>query len=692
MLRTIMLIPIGKNVEITTSGIGLVKAITDQNLTVCFFKPIVRYDNNKIINNTTNLILKNDSIFCIEPIKLIYTESFFNINYTDILIDKIVSKFYKYKNQYDILVIEGFRSTEIGVLSNTLNYKIATILNAEIVFIMQEDDYLNSSFVECTYFLKRVFKEDRHIKTSGLIINSQNKKINKDDNFYKNKNLFFKKNKLRVLAVIPCIIELVKIPIIYLFQCFNMHIIDTGIINCCFIENIIYFDQDLFNLKDKKTLNSIFIVSFDQCKYIHNIYLDKIKKNNIIAIILTGIKGDDYHNTIFFNYYRDTGIPIFSIDASTIQILSKLHFFSLKVNYKDSIKIEKIKSYVSGFICRNWLSSLHNAVVLNKNVSPNLFTYHLIKLSNKIKKRIVLPEGYDSRIIQAASICQKKGIADCILLGNPKKIYDLALKDGIDLENTNNIIDPKKIRNNYINRLVSLRSHKGMTFLYAKEMMKNNIILATLMLENNDVDGMVSGVINTTANTIRPALQLIKMKDAISLVSSLFFMLTSNKVLIYADCAINTEPNAKELADIAIQSADSAKLFGIDPKIAMISYSTYTSGFGQTVDKVREATSIARKRRPDLIIDGPLQYDAATIPEIAIVKAPKSCVAGYANILIFPDLNTGNTVYKAVQRLAKVIAIGPILQGLKKPVNDLSRGAMVEDIIYTIAITAIQSI
>ncbi|WP_068458704.1 phosphate acetyltransferase, partial [Oleiphilus sp. HI0080] len=224
-----------------------------------------------------------------------------------------------------------------------------------------------------------------------------------------------------------------------------------------------------------------------------------------------------------------------------------------------------------------------------------------------------------------------------------------------------------------------------------RSLLEDNVVLATMMVALDEVDGLVSGAVHTTANTVRPALQLIKTSPGAKVVSSIFFMCLPEQVLVYGDCAINPEPNAEELADIAIQSADSARAFGIEPKVAMISYSTGSSGSGADVEKVRAATIIAQKARPDLIIDGPLQYDAAAIESVAAKKAPDSPVAGQATVFIFPDLNTGNTTYKAVQRSANVVSMGPMLQGLNKPVNDLSRGALVDDIIYTIALTAIQA-
>jgi phosphate acetyltransferase len=239
--------------------------------------------------------------------------------------------------------------------------------------------------------------------------------------------------------------------------------------------------------------------------------------------------------------------------------------------------------------------------------------------------------------------------------------------------------------------MTALRRSKGLTAEQAAKQLEDNVVLGTMMLTLDEVDGLVSGAVHTTANTIRPALQLIRTAPGVTTVSSVFFMLMPNDVLVYGDCAVNPDPDAEQLADIAVQSADSARAFGIDPCVAMISYSTGTSGSGADVDKVRRALALTRTRRPDLLIDGPLQYDAASVASVGRLKAPGSNVAGHANVFIFPDLNTGNTTYKAVQRSAHVVSIGPMLQGLRKPVNDLSRGASVDDIVYTIALTAIQA-
>ncbi len=240
--------------------------------------------------------------------------------------------------------------------------------------------------------------------------------------------------------------------------------------------------------------------------------------------------------------------------------------------------------------------------------------------------------------------------------------------------------------------MCELRKSKGLTEEQAREQLKDTVVLGTMMMAQNDVDGLVSGAVHTTANTIRPALQLIKTAPGASIVSSVFFMLLPGQTVVYGDCAVNPNPNAEQLAEIAIQSADSAKAFGIEPRVAMISYSTINSGSGPDVDTVIEATKLVKEKRPDLAVDGPLQYDAAVVESVAKSKAPNSPVAGKATVFVFPDLNTGNCTYKAVQRNANVLSVGPMLQGLRKPVNDLSRGALVEDIVYTIALTAIQAV
>lgn len=334
-----------------------------------------------------------------------------------------------------------------------------------------------------------------------------------------------------------------------------------------------------------------------------------------------------------------------------------------------------------------------NGTKFQRRLPPPFFCFNLIQRATKANKRIVLPEGNDLRTIQAAIICSQRNLARCVLIGNKQEIHTIAQENNLELNDAIEIIEPvPEVIERYIEPMVEIRKHKGMTPEVASVQLKDSVVLGTMMLQQGDVDGLVSGAVHTTADTVRPALQLIKTLPETKLVSSVFFMCLPEQVLVFGDCAINPNPNAEELADIAIQSAASAEKFGIDPRVAMISYSTGNSAFGPDVDKVRAATQIIKTRRSDIKVDGPLQYDAAIVPEVGKRKAPDSEVAGRANVFIFPDLNTGNSVSKSVQRAANIVSIGPMLQGLRKPVNDLSRGSSAEDIVFTIALTAVQAI
>ncbi len=332
------------------------------------------------------------------------------------------------------------------------------------------------------------------------------------------------------------------------------------------------------------------------------------------------------------------------------------------------------------------------AVTRSGRITPLMFQYELIRRAKQQRKHIVLPEGSEDRILKAAEIILLRDVCDITLLGDPEEVKQKASALGLSLERAR-IVDPRtsELLPAFADSYYDLRKHKSISQQMARDTMVDVSYFGTMMVHRGLADGMVSGSIHTTAHTIRPALEFVKTKPGISIVSSVFFMCLADRVLVYGDCAIVPEPTAAQLADIAISSAATAGAFGIEPRVAMLSYSTGESGTGPHVDRVRESTRIVRDRRPDLKIEGPIQYDAAVDATVAKVKMPDSEVAGHATVLIFPDLSAGNNAYKAVQRAANAIAIGPVLQGLKKPVNDLSRGALVTDIVNTIAITAIQA-
>lgn len=325
-------------------------------------------------------------------------------------------------------------------------------------------------------------------------------------------------------------------------------------------------------------------------------------------------------------------------------------------------------------------------------VTPLMFEAELLERAKKANKHIVLPEGEDDRILRAASTLLARGTARLTILGIESQIRARAAELGLDIDSAT-ILDPAT--SDYLPEFAAeytkLRAHKGMTEDRAKEIVRDVSYFGTLMVHLGYADGMVSGATHTTAHTIKPSFEIIKTAPGTSIVSSVFLMLLADRVLVYGDCAVNPDPTAEQLADIAISSAATAEQFGIDPRTAMLSYSTGSSGFGADVDKVREATAIVRERAPEMLVEGPIQYDAAVDAAVASTKMPDSKVAGRATVFVFPDLNTGNNTYKAVQRSAGAVAVGPVLQGLNKPVNDLSRGALVHDIVNTVAITAIQA-
>jgi phosphate acetyltransferase len=325
-------------------------------------------------------------------------------------------------------------------------------------------------------------------------------------------------------------------------------------------------------------------------------------------------------------------------------------------------------------------------------VTPLMFEYDLIQRAKGQRRHIVLPEGTDERILRAAEVLLLRDVVDVTLIGKREEVLQRAEVLALSLEQAD-IINPLEsdLRGHYADQYYRLRRHKGISEQMAFDEMADVNYFGTMMVHAGAADGMVSGAVHTTQHTIRPALQIIKTKPGCSIVSSVFFMCLADRVLVYGDCAINQNPTAEQLADIAVSSAETARMFGIEPRVAMLSYSTGESGKGEDVERVREATRMARERGPHLLLEGPIQYDAAVDANVARAKMPGSTVAGKATVLIFPDLNTGNNTYKAVQRSAEAVAIGPVLQGLNKPVNDLSRGCSVTDIVNTVAITAIQS-
>jgi phosphate acetyltransferase len=411
----------------------------------------------------------------------------------------------------------------------------------------------------------------------------------------------------------------------------------------------------------------------------------------IAGMLLTGSLKPALQVEALLDGLEEPPFAVLGVDSDTFTTGLNASRVSSTLAADDEHKIASALGLVEASIDQSSLGKLLETR-RSTRVTPIMFEYELIQRAKAQPQHIVLPEGSEERILRATEIVALRGVARLTLLGNVDEVRQKILALGLRLDDIE-IIDPlqSKLRKEYAETYYRLRQHKGISPQMAYDAMSDVSYFGTMMVHHRHADGMVSGSVHTTQHTIRPAFEIIRTRPGTAIVSSVFLMCLADRVLVYGDCAVNPDPDAQQLADIAVSSADSARMFGVEPRVAMLSYSTGGSGKGQAVEKVREATRLAQSMRPDLKIEGPIQYDAAVDAGVAGTKLPGSEVAGNATVFIFPDLNTGNNTYKAVQRSSGAVAIGPVLQGLNKPVNDLSRGCTVTDIVNTVAITAIQA-
>ena len=617
------------------------------------------------------------------------------------LLEEIIANFENHAaaSGADVIIVEGLVPVEKHPFANRLNKQIASGIDADIVFVTQPGNGGAQEIRERLELAVNTYVEGARNRVLGCVINKVGASVDshgvptqlevgKPSGDLSNMNL---DDIAKVLASIPWNPSLNAARASDLASYLQCQVLNEGELATRRLSEVVFCARDVQNMVDYIKPGSLLVTSGDRSDIIISIALAAMNGTKIGALLLTGGYNLDERVKKLCEQAFATGLPILQTEDHTWQTAIDLQHFNTEIPADDAERINLIADYVAGFIDKNWLETQSEQNAHVRLLSPAAFRYKLTERARAERKRIVLPEGNEPRTVKAAAICAARGIATPVLLGNPEEIQRVAAQQGVVLGEGVEIIDPVASRENYVERLVELRKSKGLTPEAAREQLEDNVVLGTMMIERNEVDGLVSGAVHTTANTIRPPLQIIKTAPGSSLVSSVFFMLLPDQVLVYGDCAINPDPTAEQLAEIAIQSSDTAKAFGIEPRVAMLSYSTGTSGKGEDVEKVRTATEIAKTKRPDLVIDGPLQYDAAIMADVAASKAPNSPVAGKATVFIFPDLNTGNIAYKAVQRSAKLVSIGPMLQGMKKPVNDLSRGALVDDIVYTIAITAIQA-
>ncbi|PBK01696.1 phosphate acetyltransferase [Pantoea allii] len=709
MSRTIMLIPTGTSVGLTSVSLGVIRAMERKGVRLSVFKPIAQpRAGGNAPDQTTSIVRKSSGIPAAEPLPMSRVESLLGSNQQDVLMEEIIARYHANTQNAEVVLVEGLVPTRKHQFANALNYEIAKTLNAEIVFVTALGNDSPAQLKERIELTQSSFGGSKNKNITGVIINKLNAPVDEqgrtrpdlseifDDSSKAsianiNPDQLFANSPLPILGCVPWSFDLIATRAIDMCRHLNARVINEGELQTRRVKSVTFCARSIPHMLEHFRPGSLLVTSADRPDVLVAACLAAMNGIEIGAILLTGNYEIDERIAKLCERAFQTGLPVFMVKTNTWQTSLSLQSFNLEVPVDDTQRIEKVQEYVASYINADWVESLTATSERSRRLSPPAFRYQLTELARNAGKRIVLPEGDEPRTVKAAAICAERGIATCVLLGNPDEIQRVAAAQGVELGKGIEIVDPEVVRQNYVPRLVELRKSKGMTEVVAQEQLEDNVVLGTMMLESGEVDGLVSGAVHTTANTIRPPLQLIKTAPNSSLVSSVFFMLLPEQVLVYGDCAINPDPTAEQLAEIAIQSADSAKAFGIDPRVAMISYSTGNSGAGSDVEKVREATRLAQEKRPDLVIDGPLQYDAAIMEDVAKSKAPNSQVAGRATVFIFPDLNTGNTTYKAVQRSADLISIGPMLQGMRKPVNDLSRGALVDDIVYTIALTAIQS-
>ncbi|WP_160153636.1 phosphate acetyltransferase [Microbulbifer sp. ALW1] len=708
MSRTIMLVPISVGVGITSVSIGILRALERNGVGVSFYKPIaesVKQEKNR--DRSNEILRKASSLKVPDSFSMNHVESLIGRGDLSDLLEEILARYQEGAKKADVTIVEGLVPNAENQFASQLNLQIAKTLDADIVLVVCPNLDSTQQLKDRLEVAMATFGGAKAGRVVGCIVNKVGAPSQVPDApgaditgvfegpRVRRGNLeilsLFGKSPLPIIGCIPWNADLVAPRAKDLADHFQAEIINYGELDTRRLHSVTFCSRSLGNMIYRFEPGSMLVTSGDRPDVIVAACLAAMNGIKIGCLLLTGSYYIEPMVRKLCAPAMETGLPVILVNTNTWQTALQLQSFNTETPTDDMERIERVQDFIAGHLDNHWVESLGRDSNRPKRLSPPAFRFHLTELARRANKRIVLPEGDEPRTVKAALICAERGIARPVLLGDPKEIHRVAEQQGLSLNDKVEIIDPKNARNKYVDPMVKLRKSKGLTEIVAKEQLQDNVVLGTMMLAEDEVDGLVSGAVHTTANTIRPALQLIKTAPGASLVSSVFFMLLPDQVLVYGDCAINPDPNAEELADIAIQSADSASAFGIEPRVAMISYSTGTSGTGSDVEKVREATKLAQEKRPDLVIDGPLQYDAAIMENVAEKKAPDSPVAGRATVFIFPDLNTGNTTYKAVQRSADLISIGPMLQGMRKPVNDLSRGALVDDIVYTIALTAIQA-
>ena len=672
--------------------LGIMDFLSRHVTRIGFFRPIVRsaeeMDNHiRLIYKYFNLDFEYKDLYGLSSDEM---NQLIRNGDNDGIQTIILNKYKKLESKCDFVLVEGsdFR-THLSSYEFDFNVQVAKNLSCPIIAVVSGQRKSVGEVVDSVQVMKEVLKREK-CNQLGTIVNratpadaddiqaalDRNKAAGELD-FVIPEQPLFQKVTIRQIA------ESLGAKRIYGEKEHLNFVVNDLKVAAMGIENVLRYIEEgtlMITPADRLDVLMILLLTLQSGSY-----------PKISGILLTGDIPISKDYIRLLEGFKQMPVNILKVEDHTFSAVMKIDKIRSVLMPENERRIAAALGHFEKYVNTR---ELRESIAISKAVavSPLMFEYELFERARAHRKHIVLPEGLDDRILQATDILMKRIVVDITLLGNEDEIRKKAASLRVNLDNVG-IIDPydNDLIPEYASTYFKLRKHKGITRDTAVDLMHDVSYLGTMMVYKGHADGMVSGAAHTTQHTIRPAFEFVRTRPGVSIVSSSFLMCMPDRVLVYGDCAVNPNPNSEELADIAISSADTAIKFGIEPRIAMLSYSTGKSGKGTDVEKVRSATGIVAQKRPDLLVEGPIQYDAAIDMTVAKQKMPESQVAGRATIFIFPDLNTGNNTYKAVQRSANVVAIGPVLQGLNKPVNDLSRGCLVKDIVNTVVITAIQA-
>jgi phosphate acetyltransferase len=706
MPRTVVVAPAGRQVGLTTVCLGLVRALDRQGVRVAFAKPIAARGEDR----ASALMKLGAHVSPPEPISRHEADDLLARGDDQTLMERVVALCAGAAEGADVLVVAGMWPEPGMVHSSRVNALMVKALDAELVLVGSPRGETPSELAHAMAIAARGLGGFDGGGTVSCVLNrvarpppaglhagesrsiwveaGEDEELAPED--LEALRAALAAERLRPIGIVPSRGDLASPRVRDLAEALGARVLRAGDSDRRRIRHVALCAMAVPGSIKVFRPGTLLITPGDRSDILVAASLAVLNGMPLAGLLLTGGVVPEDHVFAMCESALRTGLPVLAVNEGSYAAANAVANMNLQIPPDDAVRVERVMTAVADRIEPGWTKALASAARVPR-LSPPAFRHRLVEAARAAPKRIALPEGSEPRTVVAASIVASRGIARCVLLGNPDEIRDVARKQGVTLPDTVEVVDAAKVGPRYVAPLVERRKAKGMTPELAAQELSDTVMLGTMMMALDEVDGVVSGAVHTTAHTIRPALQLIKTVPGCDLVSSVFFMCLPEQVLVFGDCAVNPNPSAEQLADIAVQSADSAHAFGIEPRVAMLSYSTGTSGAGQDVEKVKRATELARAHRPELAIDGPLQYDAAVMADVARQKAPSSTVAGRATVLVFPDLDSGNVTYKAVQRSANVVSIGPMLQGLARPVNDLSRGCLVEDIVFTIALTAIQA-